>query len=296
VECQKLDWKTGHHKLFCGKSGEIGHDFEILPSTKGGVGLFAKRTFHRNDKILVERPVVTNRTRPETPANPATAKAYMKLSPTATGAASFKNKYDVNCVSMGGATSSVTGIFLHFSRANHDCLGNSTHCYEEDNNLLLLIANRTIEAGEEITFSYLINVPRQYAAMRLQKWRFSCECSVCRGGVELARKLDLRASYDDQIMKLGQMGRVEEGMKVGEALIKLYDELGWSSLSYSRTYYDLYQLAITKRRTFKKAVWYIGMAQKHGLAFYNGYDSETTKKYSKFVSDPRAHRNFGVLR
>lgn len=100
----------------------------------------------------------------------------------------------------------------------------------------------------------------------------------------LERKLDLRAAYDDQIMELGQMARVEAGMRVGKAMIKLYDDLGSSSLYYARTYCELYQLAITKRRMFKKAVWYIF------LAFYNGYDSETTKNYRKFVSDPRYSR------
>lgn len=59
-ECQVLDWKNGH-KRWCGRSGELGTDFEIKESPGKGLGVFALRSFARDECIMVERPIVFSR-------------------------------------------------------------------------------------------------------------------------------------------------------------------------------------------------------------------------------------------
>lgn len=51
-ECQLIDWKGASHKHFCGKSGEIGFDFEIreAPETNG-LGVFSLRSFEKDEKL-----------------------------------------------------------------------------------------------------------------------------------------------------------------------------------------------------------------------------------------------------
>ena len=56
-ECQAADWAAGHEH-WCGTAGELNHDYEIRPSMGRGLGVFALRSFERNDRIMVERPVV----------------------------------------------------------------------------------------------------------------------------------------------------------------------------------------------------------------------------------------------
>lgn len=56
-ECQRQDWKVGH-RVYCGKSGELGFDFEIRQVHGFGLGVFALQSFQKNDKIMVERPLL----------------------------------------------------------------------------------------------------------------------------------------------------------------------------------------------------------------------------------------------
>jgi hypothetical protein len=57
-ECQSKDWRTGH-KLYCGVAGEIDVDFEIRDAGGDvGLGVFALRDFEKNEKIIVERPLL----------------------------------------------------------------------------------------------------------------------------------------------------------------------------------------------------------------------------------------------
>lgn len=54
--CQRLDWKKGAHKIWCGAAGEVNIDFEVRAVPGKGLGLFAMRPFKRFDVIMVEDP------------------------------------------------------------------------------------------------------------------------------------------------------------------------------------------------------------------------------------------------
>ena len=46
-------------------------------------------------------------------------------------------------------------IFINMSRVNHHCIGNTDHFYISQHKVAILTAIRTIEPGEEVTFSYI---------------------------------------------------------------------------------------------------------------------------------------------
>lgn len=312
------DWKEGCHKVWCGKSGEKCIDYEIRDAGEGkGVGLFALRDFKRSERILVERAVAT------LPAggvmghqidysklheSTTLMNAAMALAPATTSTLSLLfpsvvpflcEKFEANHVTMSSIDDDAdhgSGIFLNFSRINHDCIGNSSHYYDPTLKLIILAANHDIPSGSEVTFSYFrtSSLSTQERKSRIGARGFRCTCLACRDpviGAELLRKFQL----DQRIVKLGSMGKVEEAIRDGELLIKIYDELQASDRAYSRTYYDLYQVAIMKKSYVKLGLKYIRQAYTHELRFCGREVDGSVKKFKHFVDNPDAHPNYRWL-
>ena len=221
-------------------------------------------------------------------------KAAMALAPA--GTSSLEMKFVVNCASLGDADGDddSAGLFLNFSRVNHDCIGNSNHYYDPALKLKLLVANHAIPAGSEVTFSYASTVSPLERAMRLRVRGFKCDCLACRDpaiGAELGRAHQL----DESILQLGSMGNAAQAIRAGELLIKIYDKFQESDRVYARTYYDLYQIAITKKSSVKLGSKYIRQAYTHALRFYGREEAEEVRKYKNFVDNPSSHRNYRVI-
>ncbi|OEU08979.1 hypothetical protein FRACYDRAFT_249323 [Fragilariopsis cylindrus CCMP1102] len=297
-ECQIQDWKKtgGSHKMWCGKSGEKCVDYEIRDAgSEKGLGLFAMRDFSRGEKILVERAVITRRPIgppiQEAMEDPNVAKAVMALA-----GVGLHEKFVTNCVALGGheEADAGSGLFVHFSRVNHDCIGNSAHYYDPKIGLEILVASHDITAGLEITFSYVGGDDTEERAMKLSLRGFTCTCLACQT-LDVASKLDRMIQLDRNIMVLGSNGHIDESLRAGKALLELYVEFQSSDMMYSRTYYDLFQLAITKRKTLKQGGFFIQKAYEHGLLFYGREENDSVRKYKKYVLNPSSHRNYRVI-
>lgn len=308
-ECQRLDWKQCHHKHFCKiGAGEIGIDWEVKESPKvadsGGLGVFALRLFHKDEIIMAERPIMQF----PTPSSrlgydllneesvPVSARsAVLNLHPPN---GSLGDKFLLNCMSLTDNDKEgddITGLFIRMSRVNHDCLGNSLHRYMENRNVKILVASRDIEEGEEITFSYTQQADARTRKVMLRiNYKFTCRCSVCTNP-DLEAELERMRELDDAILSLGSQGKVELAMQKGKALIKLYDKIGISSWLYQRTYYDLYQVAITKRNSYKEGINFINKAYESALAFTSDEQNETVVRTKSFVTAPSSHRNHLLL-
>lgn len=119
-ECQLKDWKVGHHKVWCGKSGEKCVDYEIREAGVKGLGLYLKRDFKRGEKILVERAVAIQ-PGPNQPFdfeeildNTNLMNATMALEPF--GSTSLLEKFKINCCALVGDDKNAgAGLFLNFS-------------------------------------------------------------------------------------------------------------------------------------------------------------------------------------
>lgn len=293
-ECQTADWKCGH-KHWCGVAGELGADFDIrdtgIPGK--GLGIFALRDFQRSEKIMAERYVMSNEgagTIPE--GSEPIAAAVMALDPAG---ASMTAKFLLNCISCedeGG----LSGLFLHMSRVNHDCIGNSAHFYVEKHQVKILVAARAIQAGEEITFSYVCGGTSK--AFLSKKWGFTCSCPACLNPA-LGGLVEEMHELDADIPRLGRRGEEDMAIRKARRLLSVYDQLGASScMSYARTYYDLFSMNVTRQRTMDEAKRFIKLAHQAECETYSGCKDRTCGwmlKFQGYVGNPALHPNYRAL-
>ena len=296
-EHQILDWKKGHNKWCC-KAGEIDIDYKICETCDNdkGMGMFSLKEFKRGDKIMAERPIIKleegdHNVNPVEQLNLEPIGCHLAFDKLYPGDGNTQSIVDKNGVAMiqGGGNS---GIFLNFSRVNHSCLGNCEHEFLVEHNIMILIASRDIEIGEELMFRYLDN-PNQSHRLRRKKlkeiWGFTCHCSVCLDP-SIAEKLDRIDELDLEMESYISTSNVIKCVKNGKKLIELYDDLGISQRMYSRTYFDMYQAAISKRESYALAVKFIKEAYDNCEAYF-GYDHGSVISNRGFVANPRSHPN-----
>lgn len=288
-DCQVADWKCGH-KHWCGKAGEIGFDYEMRQSEGKGLGVFALRRFELGDKVMAERgftyPSIHN-------VPPSIQSAIDKLAPC--DSRDLRMKVQTNAIGTGDdITISEAGIFINMSRVNHHCTGNTEHYYIVKHKVCILTALRTIEPGEEITFSYVpfAAEPNLYQNMH-RIWGFSYQCSACSSPETMSKLLSMNR-LDNQLLEYGRSQKFDEAFAVGEELILVYQEFHLSTMLFRRTYYDLFQIAIMRKATLDKAQYYIQQALKYLVLLLGDVDVPQMREYRKLVLEPTQHRNYAV--
>jgi MYND finger/SET domain len=299
AECQREDWKSASHKFWCEKNaGEMFTDVEIRPIEGKGLGMVALRPFAKCDIILVERPILLDSELRQPSIDQIDERARtaaMALTPCDPGA-SFSRKFANNsmgCSDEAQSTTSNRGLFLNLSRINHDCLGNAEHMYLEHRGVKTLVACRPIAAGEEITISYVDFrlYPENRQTRLLHGYRFRCRCSACTNASINADLLRM-ARLDDELLRVGSMGMTEMAVKKGEELLKLYTKYGMSSWHYFRTHYDIFQMAVTKRKTLSLAKAHARKAYSSGMDFCHDEAFEDVNRIKRYVESPQTHRNY----
>jgi hypothetical protein len=275
------DWNHGH-QYWCGKAGEIGYDYEIRESANKGLGVFALRGFEKGAKIMAERPLVRTEY-----LKPSEQSAILNLMPQ--NCNELKAKFELNAIGIGGKVASSSHVFVTMSRINHHCIGNSDHYYIVQHGVKILTACRKIEQNEEITFSYIdfMNQPRMYPFLQ-RKWGFECGCSGCSDASNWS-KLRLLQPLDERITLLGRCLYHELGLATCDELLQLYDELHASPLLYMRTYYDMFQIAITRRRTLPIAIEYAQKALEQVLLMFGEVEIKEVEKYRQLAREPTNH-------
>ena len=108
-------------------------------------------------------------------------------------------------------------------------------------------------------------------------YEFVCNCLICTSP-HLEDALTRSIELDDSILRLASIGKVDTAIRKGEALINIYDKLNMSSWLYYRTYYDLFQSAITKRNHLADRIKYIQHAYNEVLAYTSDKDAAETRK------------------
>ncbi|KAF2721589.1 SET domain-containing protein [Polychaeton citri CBS 116435] len=94
--------------------------------------------------------------------------------------------WKTNCISIDindSALDGESGLFPFFSRINHSCDPNSDGHLDDCTKELNMFTTRDIQAGEEITHTY-INLAKyktkRQRAKQLKNWCFVCTCERCR--------------------------------------------------------------------------------------------------------------------
>ena len=250
VECQTQDWRTGH-KQFCGNAGEYGRDYCVQASPGKGMGVFALRDFARGEKIMVERSLFGENTKflvgEKVVCPPASQVAIDQLLPVG---GSLEDKLHLNSIAYDDKGIE-GGLFVRMSRVNHHCLGNTEHPFVAKRGVMVLSASLVIKRGQEITFAYKglasVNDFKHRRRNLKMAFGFDCACEVCTTA-ELSSRILACLERDDQIFFLISMARMEQAMRVGMKQLAEYDAIGMPLINYERTYYDLFQAAIAKKK------------------------------------------------
>jgi MYND finger/SET domain len=298
-ECQVKDWKEASHKVFCKKSGEIGHDYEIRSAGEKGLGMFALRDYKANEVIMVERPVLKGRLSfimakalypaflSGLPAGPAIA-ALHPLD------GSFEEKMAMNATFNDYECDDTSpDLTIVMSRINHDCLANAVSREKSEGGIPILQAKRNIRAGEEITRSYTAAMHSQDRKDTLRDtYGFECQCKACTD-ISISDELDLMFDLRRAMKDYGMIGSISMALWAGESLIQLYGKYKKSSLEHSELYFELYHIAITQKRRYQKAVHYVKKAYQSAVESSTNLEEDVVQVIWPYFKNPRRHPHYG---
>lgn len=233
-DCQIIDWSSGH-KHWCCKAGEIGFDYEIKQSNKyKGLGVFAMRNFSEGEKIMAQKPFTVESAPLLTPIQ---INEIKKLEPYDSDL--IADKFDFNALDCGKGINPV--LCLHASRINHQCpfVDNCSHLWIKEHGIKIIYAKRNIEAGEELTISYISSFD-SYVELN-EKWGFHCNCDGCSNSDNV--------KYQKEVVKLNQFIlnlKINSKIRIQACvkLLDLYVKANIPKMMYMRTYWDKYNLSL----------------------------------------------------
>jgi hypothetical protein len=182
-------------------------------------------------------------------------------------------KFDLNAIRCESSQpgQSISGLFIHISRCNHECQPNAQLYYLPQQRVQVLIACKPhIRQGEEITISYIkINHEDDTVALFIlrEKWKFVCQCLACRDQ-EVRWKMKEVSRYQRDMIALTKQHKFEDAMTTGETILSLYQELAcYSPAWYWKTYYELFQIAAIQSSTLSRTLQYIEKAMTLVVAY-----------------------------
>jgi hypothetical protein len=181
---------------------------EVRETPEKELGIFARIQIPRGTRVIAETPLL-RATAFSTHCvdvqdsferlSSAKQRAYLQLH----GYASPTLKKDNNWASLPELNRKVLAIyavnrwgrdvFWLASRFNHSCIPNVHNAYNPIIRMETFHSIREIEAGEELTISYLSGISvRDERQAQLKSWGFQCRCSACKDtpkGIMLERQL-----------------------------------------------------------------------------------------------------------
>jgi len=149
-----------------------------------------------------------------------------------------------------GSSARSGGLFLEASRINHSCRHNAQNTWNENIGELTIHALRDIEAGQEITITYLASTSEYAERQRFlkEKFKFECQCELCSLPRARRKQSDIRLNKLQAIDKsIGTFfwGDIEPktALHLLHTMFALFDEEGIWDASIARAYKDAYDIA-----------------------------------------------------
>jgi hypothetical protein len=181
---------------------------EVKETPEKGLGIFARMQIPRGTRIIAETPLLRAKAVTTYSVNvqdsferlsSESQRAYLQLH----GYASPTLKKDNDWASLPELNRKVLAIyaanrwgrdvFWLASRFNHSCIPNVHNAYNPIIRMETFHSIRDIEAGEELTISYLSGISvRDERQAQLKSWGFQCSCPACKDtqeGNSLEQKL-----------------------------------------------------------------------------------------------------------
>ncbi len=192
-------------------------------------------------------------------------------------------------------------VGLRSSRINHSCRPNASRAYDEAARVNIIFALKDIQEGEEISMTYnnfaRLDSERPTAGMSPPEkefdavqeslkfnWGITCSCD-CYCKDPAVRKLVLEGRKLDWLIEYrGMKGETEAALANGEKLLDIFRELNISWIHRASIEFDLFRIALMKRKTLPMADKYI-QAVVEAYRIMTPY-SKYTKNYEKLMEDP----------
>lgn len=198
-----------------------------------------------------------------------------------------------------GVDASEGGIFLEASRINHSCRHNAQNTWNSETGQITIHVMRDVEAGEEITISYLAESATYAAAQAHLRsvFGFACACERCSlPEPERARsdaRLNKIAQLDEQIgVGVGIVATPLAYLRHAHEMKRLMDEEGIQDARVARLYYDAFQIAIANGDEARAKVF---AERAHAMrVITEGHDSPDTARMKAYAERPAGYRLFGT--
>jgi hypothetical protein len=260
-------------------------DWEVRQvSSEKGKGLFALRDFARHERILVERTFELDELQSGPPGPLAEFSALMPAD------GSSLDKFNLNCLGAGSSQENAVG--LRHARANHACRPNAYHYFEPVTKVKILLTREAIAQGDEITHSYVHDLPLRSATIMLQeKWGIFCPDDCACKEVSRINQLVKVEELDQQGVSQLQKGEARAALRSVKELLAFEETLDASAIT--RTLHVGFQAAIALGEVSEALVF-----AKQGLALAEGSfgpASENAVKYRPLVENPKQHRLYKVM-
>ena len=121
--------------------------------------------------------------------------------------------------------------FFNAAFINHSCMPNATHIYDKQHRTLLVMTLKDIQAGDEITVSYLGCLRVKRRQVLLDTLDFSCNCEYCHSPV-LSKQLGELAIIDNLMRTINY----DTALQYFNRFIELLDDIDAPMIFYYKTY------------------------------------------------------------
>ncbi|KAH8665024.1 hypothetical protein BGZ60DRAFT_432276 [Tricladium varicosporioides] len=165
------------------------------------------------------------------------------------------------------------------ARMNHDCRPNAMYYFDRQTLVHYTQASRTINAGEEITITYIdpLQSREDRRAAIVRSWGFDCTCSLCISPPTISDASDGRVSAINRLVELLRGVKYRQGEKEG---IPAEEELGMvetlmSLYEQERLYAHIADAYVYAARAYKRAgkLWdalRLGYKAEEAALIYDG--------------------------
>jgi hypothetical protein len=266
-----------------------------------GRGLVANKTLHRGDQIFASTPIViTDSDAYELPTSERLALLYRGVETLPAESQKrfwelmghstrdpVEDKINTNNFDITIDGISQQALFPEIAMLNHDCRPNAAYFWDENMMTHYIHAIRDIQAGEEITITYIDNEKdRKTRNTRLEKnWGFKCDCSTCTAHANFIAESDSRLyQITDLAVALDDWTSSSSATpKIAELMVSLYiqERLDASLATAYKYAAEVHSSFGNKWEAIKYARLSVEMSMLD-----KGFNDADTKEMKKMVESP----------
>jgi hypothetical protein len=151
-------------------------------------------------------------------------------------------------------------LYPLISRINHACNPNSFVMFSQSGTSMAIKSYRAIDAGEEISISYLLLGAPSAKRQRIlnEHWGFTCTCALCELPMLEKKASDVRrlliAQAETKVLELAKKGEIERAIALAKESVGMIQDEGMESM-LTDEYAMLAMLFLEKEDRETAEVW-----------------------------------------